>query len=126
MKRTALSLCVGLMLALSLTACSRNKAPAVTPTPTPSPTVSPTASPSPAVTPSIMPDVTFSPDGDNMMDDGDYSADSDGTVDPDVTNSHNGSVQNGMDRAGNAIGDIANGVGNAAKDITNGVGNALR
>lgn len=124
MKRTVLSLCAGLILVLSLAACSRNKAPDVTPTPTPSPSPSPTATP--IVTPSVMPDVTLSPDNNNMMDDSDYSADGDGTVNPSETDNLNGTVRNGMDKAGNAIGDIANGIGNAAGDIANGVGNALR
>lgn len=124
MKRTLLCLCAGLMLVLSLAACSRNKAPDVTPTPTPSPSPSPT--PTPIVTPSITPDVTHSPDNGDMMDDADYFANDDGTVEPSETDNLNGTVRNGMDRAGNAIGDIANGIGNAAGDIANGVGNALR
>lgn len=122
MKRTVLSLCAGLVLVLSLAACSRNKAPAVTPTPTPSPSPSPTATP--MITPSVMPDVTLSPDNGDMMDDGDYSADDDGTVNP--SDNHNDTARNGMNKAGNAVGDIANGIGNAAGDIANGVGNALR
>lgn len=128
MKRTVLSLCAALVLVLSLAACSRNKAPDVTPTPTLSPSPSPSPSPTatPMVTPSATPDVTLSPDSNDMMDDSDYSADDDGTVNPSEGDNQNGATRNGTNKAGNAIGDIANGIGNAAGDIANGVGNALR
>lgn len=56
MKRTVISLCLGLMLALSLVGCSRDQAPNVTPTPTPN--------------------TNSSANGNN----GDYAADEDGNV----------------------------------------------
>ena len=58
MKRTVISLCVGLMLALSLAGCSRDQAPNVTPTPTPNNNTNQGAT----------------------TDDGDYNADKDGNV----------------------------------------------
>ncbi len=140
MKHTIICLILGLMLVISLTGCRKDEAPNVTPTP------------SPVVTPT--------PEVNRPNPDGDYSANENngvigdggmGNIAPDATEdnmgtdapSHNDNGMNnnmsgnGMDNAGDAIGDmvegagdtvgdIANGVGNAARDIGNSIGNAMK
>lgn len=113
MKGRAIFFCLVLTLAVALAGCSRDKAPTVTPD----------------ATPSHSPSTT--PDRDDLYkDDGEYSADPDGTVEDDrndITDSgtnHGG--EDAMDRAENAADDVIDGAGDAIDDMIGGADRALR
>ena len=101
MKRTWTLLGIGLALALPLTACTRDKAPDVTPTP------------SPVVTsqPSTMPENTPAA----LIYKATWPEEEAGDAAKDVTRG-----------VGDAARDIVDGVGDAAKDIGNGVKRATK
>ena len=116
MKRTMISLCLGLMFTLSLAGCAKDEAPNVTPTPDNSPIVSP----SQAI------------DNQDMKDDADYNADEHGTVEPDGNTDTSPDTNNAKtdsndtDGTDNGVNDVLDGVGDATRDVVDGVGDAAR
>lgn len=114
MKYTILSLILGLMLICSLTGCSRDQAPEVTPTPTPSASAKPEE------------------DRKEDLNDGEYFAGEDGEVagdthDPavlpdDTINDAGELIQDAGDAAGDLVDDAGRTIRSAGRDI----GGALR
>lgn len=107
MKYTILSLILGLMLICSLTGCSRDQAPEVTPTPTPSASAKPEE------------------DRKEDLNDGDYFAGEDGEVAGDA---HDPAVlpNDTINDAGDLIQDAGDAAGRAIRRAGRDMGGALR
>lgn len=127
MKRSHISLFLGLAMAFALTGCTSNKAPNVTPTPSvaptetvrPTDTTTPGATDTPGVTDGVAPSVAPTDD------DGHYEANGDGAVEG-TDGAAGKTVRNGLDEAGNVVRGAVRGTGRAIERVGDDIAGAVR
>lgn len=150
MKQNLTLFALALVLTFSVTGCTKDKAPNVTPTPTPAETGTPgpTTDPMPSSTVTPEPDATPAADGvknsaagtairpatpnGSAARNGMYGADNHGVV-SDGANQAGNALKSGADRVGDVargavdgVGDAVKGVGQGMEDLGNGIRNATR
>lgn len=127
MKRSHISLFLGLAMAFALTGCTSNNAPKVTPTPSvaptetvrPTDTMTPGATDTPGVNDGVAPSVA--PSDDN----GHYEANEDGAVD-NTDNAAGKTVRNGLNEAGDVVKGAVRGTGRAIERVGDDIADAVR